>query len=53
MNSFRRNSFHGTPFFIFDISPLKISDSRHMIPFRHIYTSRLISWLKQGKNQRL
>ena len=33
--------------------PLKISDSRHFIPIRHIYTSRLISWLKQGKNKRL
>nr|DAH58593.1 MAG TPA: hypothetical protein [Caudoviricetes sp.] len=33
--------------------PLKTSDSRHIIPFRHIYTSRIISWLKQGENQRL
>lgn len=48
-----RSSFHGTPFFVFDISPLKISDLRHIISIRHIYASRLISWLKQGKNQRL
>lgn len=50
--------FGGVPFtelrFLFSTyPPLKLSDSRHLITIRHIYTSRLISWLKQGKNKRL
>lgn len=39
--------------FCFRHIPPKLSDLRHLISFRHIYTSWIISWLKQAKNQRL
>lgn len=39
--------------FCFRHIPPKLSDLRHIIQFRHIYTSRIISWLKQAQNQRL